>query len=128
MKTTIKNKILWGTALAGCLGLSYWLSRFVFFQTHGMKSLPNTLVIVSLIIIIITSILGRYILSLATLVGYIDGFILAMLLNTESIDPGGGTTNNAWIIWSVLFIVCLLVGLILDINYKGKIKKLLHID
>ncbi|SNR91659.1 hypothetical protein SAMN05446037_1001401 [Anaerovirgula multivorans] len=123
----IKNKILWGVALIGCLGLSYWLCRFAFFKMHGMKSWSNTLAMVSLIIIVIASIVGRRILSVATVAGYMGGFVFAMVFNTDGIDPGGGATNNAWMIWSIVFIVCLLIGLIVNIIYKGKIQKQ-HID
>ena len=38
---------------------------------------------------------GRRILSITTISGYLAGFILGMVLNTDGIDPGGGRTNNA---------------------------------
>lgn len=116
-----KNRYLWGIGLIGCLGLSYWLCRFAFFEMHGMKSWPNTLAMVALIILVIASILGRRILSIAAVVGYMGGFIFAMIFYTDGIDQGGGATNNAWIIWGIVFIVCLLIGLTLDIIYKQKI-------
>jgi hypothetical protein len=119
----IKKRILWGIALIGCLGLSYWLCRFVFFEMHGMKSWPNTLAMVGLIIIVISSAAGRRILSVATVVGYMGGFVLAIAFKTDGLDPGGGRTNNAWIIWGAVFIICVLTGLIADIRklFKGNI-------
>jgi len=53
-----------------------------------------------------------------TIVGYIGGFVLAMLFNTDGIDQGGGRTNNGWIIWGIVFIVSILVGIILEFTGK----------
>lgn len=109
-----KNKTMWGVGLIGCLGLSYWLCRFVFFGMHGMKQWPNLLAMIGLIIIVIASLAGRRILSVATVVGYMGGFVLAMVFNTDGLDQGGGGTNNAWIIWGCVFILSVIVGLFLD--------------
>jgi hypothetical protein len=119
----IKNKSLWGIGSLASLAISYWLCRVVFFDMHGMKQWPNALALVSLIIIIIASVGGSRILSVATNIGYMGGFILGMIFNTDGVDQGGGGTNNGWIIWGVVFIVCLLIGLIADIIYKQKIRQ-----
>ena len=84
--------------MTGLLALSYLLCRFVFFKMHGMKDWPNILAVVGLTIIVIASIIGRRILSLATVLGYIGGVVLAMIFHTHGVDQGGGTTDNAWII------------------------------
>lgn len=118
----IKNKILWGVSMIGLLAISYWLCRFVFFGMHGMKQWPNMLAIVGLITIVIASIGGRQSLSIATVVGYVGGFILAMIFNTDGVDQGGGGTNNAWKIWGTVFICSILISIIL-----GYISKQRHI-
>lgn len=110
----VKNKILWGVCMTGLFTVSYWLCRFVFFGMHGMKDWPNMLAMVGLIIIVIASIVGRQILSVATVVGYMGGFVLAMLFHTHDVDRGGGGTNNAWIIWGCIFILSVIVGLFMD--------------
>jgi len=114
----IKNKILWGISTIGLLGISYLLCRFSFFQMHGMKQLPNLLAILSIVIIVIATIFGNRITPLATVIGYMGGFILAMIFNTDDVDPGGGSTNNAWIIWGVAFILSILIGIILSFISK----------
>lgn len=48
------------------------------------------------------------------IVGYIGGFILGMLFNTDGIDQGGGRINNGWIILGIAFIVSILAGIILE--------------
>ena len=114
----IKNKILWGISTIGLLGISYLLCRFSFFQMHGMKQLPNLLAILSIVIIVIATIFGNRITPLATVIGYMGGFILAMIFNTDGVDPGGGSTNNAWIILGVVFILSILIGIILSFISK----------
>lgn len=48
------------------------------------------------------------------------GFILAMIFNTDSIDPGGGRINNAWIIWGAVWFFSILIGLILGFISKQR--------
>ena len=109
-----KSKILWGIGSVACLGISYWLCRFVFYEMHRMKQWSNVLAIVGLIIIIIASVYEKRKLSVATVIGYIGGFALAMVFRTEGLDPGGGSTNNAWIIWGCVFILAVIAGLYMD--------------
>ncbi len=87
-----------------------------------MKGWPNTLAMASLIIIIIATIFGKQIILITTLAGYIGGFIISMIFNTDGIDSGGGRTNNAWIIWGVVFIISVLIGIILNFLYGKKHK------
>lgn len=116
----IKNKILWGISMIGLLGISYWLSRFSFFEMHGMKQWPNLLAILSITIIVIATIFGNRIIPVVTVVGYMSGFILAMIFNTDGVDQGGGRTNNAWIIWGTVLIFSILIGIILGFIYKQR--------
>lgn len=116
----IKNKILWGIGMIGLLGISYWLCRFSFFEMHGMKQWPNLLAILSIAIIVIATIFGNRIIPVATIVGYMGGFILAMIFNTDGVDPGGGRVNNAWIIWGTVFIFSILIGIILGFISKQR--------
>lgn len=116
----IKNKILLGISMIGLLGISYWLCRFSFFEMHGMKQWPDLLAILSITIIVIATIFGNRIIPVATIVGYMGGFILAMIFNTDGVDPGGGRTNNAWIIWGTVFIFLILIGIVLDFISKQR--------
>lgn len=127
MRTTktrnIKNRMLYPVIMIIILAISYWLSRFVFFEMHGMKDWPNLMALVSIIIIIIAYLAGKRMISLMTVLGYMGGFILAMIFNRDGLDPGGGRTNNAWIIWVIVLFVCLLIGLISEVFLKRKAHK-----
>jgi hypothetical protein len=108
--------------MIGLIGISYWLCRFYFFEMHGMKQWPNLLAILSLTIILIAAIFGNRIISVATVVGYMGGFILAMIFNTDGVDPGGGRTNNAWVIWGAVLICAILIGVIFAFIFKQRRK------
>lgn len=108
--------------MIGLLGISYWLCRYTFFEMHGMKQWPNLLAILSIAILVIASIFGNRLITVATVIGYMGGFILAMIFNTDGIDLGGEKTNNAWIIWGTIFGFSILIGFILDLISKQKHK------
>ena len=110
----IKNKGLWGISMIGLLGISYWLCRYTFFEMHGMKDWTNLLAILSIVILVIATMFGKRIISVATVIGYMGGFIFAMIFNTDGIDPRGGRTNNAWLIWGIVFILSIFIGFILS--------------
>lgn len=104
--------------MIGLLGISYWLCRYTFFEMHGMKDWPNLLAMLSVFILVAATIFGNRIISVATIIGYLGGFILAMIFNTDGVDPRGGRTNNAWIIWGAVFIFSILIGIILTLINK----------
>ena len=81
------------------------------------------LAIVGLITIVIASINGRRLLSVAAIVGYLGGFILGTIFNTDGVNHGGGGTNNAWKIWGTVFICSILISIILDFISKQRHKK-----
>ncbi len=118
----IKNKSLWGISMIGLLGISYWLCRYTFFEMHDMKDWPNLLAILSIVILVIATMFGNRTISVATVIGYMGGFTLAMIFNTDGIDPRGGRTNNAWLIWGIVFSFSILIGFILSIISKQKHK------
>jgi len=115
-----KNPFISGIIMLGCYGFSYWLCRYAFFGLHGMKQWPNALAIVGLITIVISVIFRNRIIPIATIIGYMGGFILAMIFNADSVDQGGGGTNNAWKIWGIVFILSILIGVILYFFRKQK--------
>ncbi len=106
--------------MIGLLGISYWLCRFSFLEMLGMKQWSNLLAILSIAIIVIAIIFGNRIIPVATVVGYMGGFILAIIFNTDGVDLGGGRTNNAWIIWGTVFVFSILIGIILGFISKQR--------
>ena len=123
MNEKTKRKLAWGACSAAGLAVSYWISRYLLFALHGMKAWPDLLAAFGLLCIMIAAAAGCRALPAASAAGYLMGFGLAMLLQSSGTDPGGGATNNAWILWTAIFLFLLLAGLILDIAYFRRVKQ-----
>ncbi|MEG2678129.1 MAG: hypothetical protein RR933_08410 [Oscillospiraceae bacterium] len=113
-KINCKN-ILWALIAFIALGASYLVFRFGMFDLHGMKQLPTILCLVSLAVLILSLILKKHWLAASTDLGYIGGFVVALLLNSDSVDAGGAATNNLWIIWTAILLACIAAGIVIEI-------------
>jgi len=114
------NNIVWAVGAAVCLGLFYILSRPEYFNLHGMKQWPNVLLIVGMVVLLAAVVLGLRMTMVGMVAGYGLGFAAGMLFNTDSLDPGGGTLNNAWIIWTVTYAAAIFIGFVWDMVLKRK--------
>ncbi len=121
-KQTAMSRLLWGIGAIGFLAFSYWLCRFALFDLHGMKQWPLVLAIFGLVVIVISSAAGARFLSAAAALGYPFGFFFGMTFATPGVDLGGGATSNDWIIWSGVYLACMLTGFIVDIVLKCRRK------
>lgn len=120
MKSALSKKVILIIGLLLCLGVSYLLCRFVFFDIHGMKDWPDLLACVSLVVLLAAIALKLRWTSAAAVFGYIFGFVLGVVFNTDGLDPGGGRINNFWIIWTLGMLFCIVAGLVADIAIKLK--------
>ena len=122
-KENFKNK-LWIFSTVVILLLSYLFCRFYMFDFHGMKQWPTTLYIFSLTILIISLFLKSHFLSTATILGYLGGFIISLIFNSDGIDKAGTRTNNLWIIWAITLLTCIIVGIIIElVIHRKKFKR-----
>ncbi len=87
---------------------------------HGMKQWPDFLASLSIALVVLATLLGNRVVPIATVIGYIGGFALAMVFNTDGVDPGGGGTSNAWIIWGTIYISSILIGIMLGYISKQR--------
>ena len=90
------------------------LCRYVFFDIHGMKQWPVILFAIGIIAVAISFILEGKTTPVCTAFSYIAGFVVGVMFQTDGTDAGGTTTNNLWIIWTVVFICLILAGVIHD--------------
>jgi len=104
----------------GILVLGFVLCRYVFFDLHGMKEWPVDLFIVGLAVLLISLLARKQYVPWFTAIGYVLGFWAGVLFHTEGTDPGGGKTDNLWIIWIVVFLVCILAGILYEIWMKWR--------
>ena len=117
-----KNKqmlLLWLYSI-GVLLLGFLLCRFVFIGLHGMKEWPVDLLIVGLVVHLISLFIKKRYVPWFASIGYFVGFWAGVLLHKEGIDPGGGTTDNLWQIWTILFLGCILAGVVVEIYLKWR--------
>ena len=104
------------------LSIGFVLCRYVFFDIHGMKQLPVWLFVVGVVSMAVSFFLEGKTTPICTAVAYIVGFIAGAIFQTNGVDAGGGTTNNLWIIWAVVFVCLTLVGIICE-KFIGSAKK-----
>lgn len=84
------------------------------FDIHGMKQWPVILFAIGIIAVTISFILEGKTMPICTAFSYIAGFVVGVIFQTDGTDAGGATTNNLWIIWTVVFICLTLSGTIYD--------------
>ncbi len=98
--------------------LEFVLCRFVFFSFHGMKEWPLVLFFAGMVVLLLSAVNGKKLVSVFTAMGYFLGFWAGVLFSSKGQDAGGGATNNLWILWTVVFVVCILAGIITETVIK----------
>lgn len=98
--------------------LGFVICRYVFFALHGMKEWPVNLLIVGIVALLISLLAKKLYVPWFIAIGHFVGFWLGVLLHTEGYDPGGGKTDNLWVIWTVVFLICILAGIVFEIIKK----------
>jgi len=116
-----KNLILHLISL-GILCLGYVLTRFVFFDLHGMKQWPLVLFLCGIIVIAISFIAKAKQVPIFTALSYIAGFTVGAIFQTDGLDAGGGKINNLWIIWTVVFVCFILASILTELLAARKKK------
>lgn len=100
--------------------ISYLVFRYPLFYAHGMKDWPLILAVAAIVITGISIIRKNHIVPVFTVSGYIIGFAAGVLLQRDGLDPGGGVTNNLWIIWTTTMLCFVLLGVIVAIIQRRK--------
>lgn len=101
-----------------CIG--YFVVRYPLFETHGMKGWPRFLFVICVFIIAISYISKAKILPLATSISYMVGFFTGLLFHTTVVDDIVGSTDNLWIIWTIVIIVTVIISIIVDFLTERK--------
>lgn len=107
---------------AGLLCVGYVLTRYVFFDLHGMKQWPFTLLIIGTIIAGISVVLKARVIPIVTGTAYSVSFLMAALIQTDSVDAGGMHTNNLWIIWTGVFLFLSAAGIVAELAARARNK------
>lgn len=125
MKNKIINRVVWAIIALAAMGISYLLTVTVFLNLHGMLSWPLTLFIFGLIVLLISAVFNCKKVMIGVVTGYIIGFALGMLFQTDIIiNPLGETGSNGWIIWTISYLVIIFASITWEIISKHKSKKI----
>ena len=115
-KKRLLRYLLWLLML--CVG--FVLCRYICFPLHGMKEWPVLLFIAGAAILTAASLMKTAYVPAVTAAAYTAAFFLGVLLQSNGTDPGGGTTNNLWSIWTLAYIILIAVSVLAEILIKKK--------
>lgn len=115
MSQKTSHNRLWPLCTLLVLGVSYWFCRFAMLDFHGMKQWPTLLCVVAFAVLMLSLIFKKHWLSAATNLGYLGGFGIAILFNSDHIDAAGVPSNNLWIIWAAILLACILIGVVIEL-------------
>ena len=113
MKDRNRRAICIISLLVLCAG--FVLIRFAMFDIHGMKQWPLVLFVGVLVVIGVSYFAGAGLIPPFTAVSYIMGFTIGKIFQQDGTDPGGGSTNNLWIIWTVIFVCFTLASILTEL-------------
>ena len=88
----------------------YFIIRFALFDLHGMKEWPLCLFIGCVIAAVVSRFAGLKILPIAAAVSYAAGFAAGVIFHMEGADPGGGRTDNLWLIWTAVVVAAVVIS------------------
>lgn len=96
--------------LLGCFYCRYVLEEW----RESANSVPTYLLIVGTAAAVIAFFCKGKFTQPFSAFGYIVGLFAGYFFNTDGADPGGGRTNNMWIIWCGVFIAFMIIGIVID--------------
>ncbi len=89
-------------------------------QIHGGSGSAGIVAIFGLMACLLICFFNWKYLKVTINLGYIVALIIAVIFNTNGVDPSGGTTNNLWIIWLVTYVLFLILAMLLDLYVNKK--------
>ena len=92
------------------LCIEFLLCRYVFFDIHRMKQMPVLLLGLGMLFVAVSFFLKCKVAPIVIAVGYMIGFVAGVVFEADSVDAGGASTNNLWIIWTVVFVGFVVLG------------------
>lgn len=118
----MKDKRLWLRYFIwlAVLSVGFILCRYTLFPMHGMIEWPVNLFAAGTVILTAAVLLKAKYVPPVTALAYPASFLFGVLLQSNGTDPGGGTTNNLWIIWTVAYLAMILISVLVELVAKKK--------
>ena len=98
----------------GILIVGFVLGRYVFFDVHGMKEFPATLLGLGLVVMLISLLTSKKVLPYFISAGYLIGFVFGFLFQVTQMDANGVSVNNLWVIWAGVYVAFIIVGFLCE--------------
>lgn len=114
-----KNIVMHLGSLCALLA-EYLLVRYAMIGLHGMYQWPVMLLGFGMIVLAISFFKRRRMLPLVASGSYLVSFFLGVIFQTEGTDPGGGGTNNLWLIWTCAMIALVAFGFVFEGIYRER--------
>ena len=102
----------------GILIIGFVLGRYVFFDVHGMKEFPVTLLVLGLAVMLISMLTSKKVLPYFISTGYLMGFVFGFLFQVTKMDVNGVSVNNLWVIWAGVYVAFIVVGFLCEALFK----------
>lgn len=115
-KNRMVQLLIWFMVL--CSGFVF--IRYILFPMHGMREWPVILFAVGAAVIIAAFLAKAKYVPAAASIAYTLAFLIGVLFQTDGVDPGGGRTNNLWIVWTVVFIGMIFISVCFELLIKKK--------
>lgn len=112
MRTPAGSRLGFVVAMLALQAGAWYFARHTFLDLHGMHEWPTVLAVVSAVLITVAGLADFRKLPKNALAGYVLGFAAARFFAGDGVDPGGGATSNAWLIWGGVFALLCLRGII----------------
>lgn len=120
-RTAPKTVALYGASL-GILCAGFVLCRYALFGIHHMRDWPPVLFLFGLFVLGVSFLAGATLVPVVASLFYTIGFGAGLVFRTQGLDPGGGATDNLWIIWAVV-LVCAVLSSALGEAFKKRAAK-----
>ena len=102
----------------GILIVGFVLGRYVFFDVHGMKEFPVTLLVLGLAVMLISVLTSKKVLPYFISAGYLIGFVFGFLFQVTKMDANGVSVNNLWVIWAGVYVAFIIAGFLFESFFK----------
>ena len=122
MKSGLIKRILWIVCAIIVLFLSYYICRVLLFEIHGMNQFPTFLFVFGLATLLISLFAFSRKVVICVALGYIVSFTFAMLFNAD-VYQNESLYNNAWIIWSISYLLIIVLGIVIELSTRRIQKK-----
>ena len=112
----MKKKFTQSVSRLLVLFVSWFIVRYPLLHLHGMHQWPMFLLVIGIPVVVGSTFAGCRILPDMVSPAYLIGFFLAHFTQNTGFDPGGGATSDLWIRWLIFYILCMLIGLGMDLR------------